>query len=213
MWLHLKQQIWIKDYPIRYFRWINELFFKTEGLRRCCRCRIIHTVRCWVAAQCFWSSPTQLLAWKKKGEQPYWLHRENQWKRNVKDVQAQPMQGHRPGTWKPKAFLFVFFVACLGSYVSPVSPCRWRRRFFVQIGKRRQRYASLFFFYSASKTSSIDEIAVTSWTSSIQFTLISPTLLRLCSLVWLEIERRFNLFSTCTILKLLNSSFLKKLYI
>lgn len=108
MWLHLKQQIWIKDYPIRYFRWINELFFKTEGLRRCCRCRIIHTVRCWVAAQCFWSSPTQLLAWKKKGEQPYWLHRENQWKRNVKDVQAQPMQGHRPGTWKPKAFLLCF---------------------------------------------------------------------------------------------------------
>ena len=50
-------------------------------------------------------------------------------------------------------------------------------------------------------------------TSSIQFTLISPTLLRLCSLVWLEIERRFNLFSTCTILKLLNNSFLKKLYI
>lgn len=151
MWLHLKQQIWIKDYPIRYFRWINELFFKTEGLRRCCRCRIIHTVRCWVAAQCFWSSPTQLLAWKKKGEQPYWLHRENQWKRNVKDVQAMK----RPPTRhvKTKGFSFVFFVACLGRYVSPVSPCRWRRRFrvVVQIGKRRQRYASLFFFYSASK--------------------------------------------------------------
>lgn len=153
MWLHLKQQIWIKDYPIRYFRWINELFFKTEGLRRCCRCRIIHTVRCWVAAQCFWSSPTQLLAWKKKGEQPYWLHRENQWKRNVKDVQAQPMQGHRPGTWKPKAFLLCFSLraSAATSLRSLPAADAVGSGLLSRLAKEGKDMLHSFFFYSASK--------------------------------------------------------------